>query len=394
MSEADYVEPSSDSFWEIGHYKRTVKRCEDGYKLCNDIVQMISERADLEKAYSKSLKAWSKKWTDYLQKGSEYGTMKNTWLASLNEADKLSEIHLTTHNALNDELNREIKDWQKHNYPKTIVNQLKIIKEYDEDFKKAQKPWSKKYLLVEKTKKEYHSAYKSFQSARVHCQNSQLDPQISSEQRKKLEDKVEKYKKEVEITKSKYQQALDDINSYNSRYIEDMNNVYKKCDLFEKERLDFFIQKFHKLQSHLNIYEKMNVAEIYNEFMRVIKSTNPERDLANWSKEYGSGMPMNWPTFEEYSEQMKQIAKNGKKIDSGEINGGVTMTSIKPIEDADTRSLSIGGEYPQRMARNDKLDRNKNKKTNKSLMRSMSTRLSKRFNTFRKRHLLILLFYN
>ena len=114
-----------------------MKRCEDGYKLCNDIVQMIAERADLEKTYSKSLKAWSKRWHDYLQKGNEYGTIKNTWMSALTEADKLSDIHVTTHNVLNDELSTEIKEWQKQNYPKSIINQLKTAKEYEEEFKKV-----------------------------------------------------------------------------------------------------------------------------------------------------------------------------------------------------------------------------------------------------------------
>lgn len=98
---------------------------------------MISERADIEKAYAKSLKTWSKKWNEYLQKGSEYGTMKNTWMAPLNEADRLAEIHLTTSTVLNDELNKEIKEWQKQNYAKSIVNQLKTPKEYEEEFKKV-----------------------------------------------------------------------------------------------------------------------------------------------------------------------------------------------------------------------------------------------------------------
>lgn len=225
--------------------------------MCNDIVQMISERADIEKSYSKNLKSWSKKWHDFLNKGNEYGSMRATWASTLNEADRLADIHLQTHNALNDELNNQIKKWQKDNYIKSIVNQLKIAKEYEEEFKKAQKPWSKKYTIVEKTKKEYHSACKSFQSARVQFSNSQNDNTISPEQKKKLEDKVEKYKKEVEITKSKYMHALDELNSYNSRYIEDMSTVYKKCDTFEKSRLDFFIDRFLELHSHLNIYEKM-----------------------------------------------------------------------------------------------------------------------------------------
>ena len=218
---------------------------------------MIAERAEIEKAYAKSLKGWTKKWNDYLLKGSEYGTMKATWMAALNEADKLAEIHQTTHNVLVDELNVEIKQWQKENYLKTLVNQLKIAKEYEEEFKKAQKPWAKKYALVDKTKKEYHAACKSYQSAKVQSSNSQSDTTISPDQRKKLDDKVEKYKKEVEITKNKYKQALDDLNSNNSRYIEDMNAVYKKCDQFEKKRLEFFIEKFSKLHNHLDIYEKM-----------------------------------------------------------------------------------------------------------------------------------------
>lgn len=348
----DFLEPTSDSFWEISQYKRTVRRCEDGYKLCNDLVQMISDRADIEKAYAKSLKSWSKKWHEYLLKGSEYGTMKATWVSALNEADKIAEIHHTTHNVLNEELNNDIKSWQKANYMKSIVNQLKLAKEYEEEFKKAQKPWSKKYTLVDKTKKEYHSACKSFQSAKVQHNNSLSDNSISPDQKKKLEDKVEKYKKEVEITKNKYKQALDDINSCNSRYIEDMTTVYKKCDQFEKDRLEFFIEKFFKLHSHLNIVERINVNDIYGDLYRTIKNTNPSGDLLQWSRENGAAMAMNWPVFEEYSEELKTIAKGSRasKLNKDHSdNNGVTMTSIKhKNEDGnesniDARSISITG---------------------------------------------------
>lgn len=355
----DYLEPRSDSFWELGQYKRTVRRCEDGYKVCNDLVQMISDRADIEKAYAKSLKSWSKKWNDYLNKGSEYGTMKASWTAALNEADKVAEIHNTTHNVLHEELNNDIKAWQKGNYVKSIVNTLKIAKEYEEEFKKAQKPWSKKYLHTEKTKKDYHSACKSFQSAKVQLNNAQADSAISPDQKKKLEDKMEKYKKETEITNNKYKQSLDDLNSYNSRYIEDMTTVYKKCDQFEKERLEFFIEKFFKLHSHLNIIERTNVADVYGEFYRTLKSTSPQSDLTNWSREHGVNMAMNWPVFEEYSEELKMIAKGSRASKLGKDhseNNGVTMTSIKHKTDdtesnIDTRSISnTGNESTNRSA--------------------------------------------
>ena len=142
---------------------------------------MIAERADIEKAYAKNLKVWSKKWNDYLQKGSEYGTMKATWTGALVEADKLADIHQGTHNVLHDELNAEIKAWQKANYIKSIVNQIKLAKEYEEEFKKVQKPWAKKYKVVEKTKADYHAACKSYQSAKVQSSNSQADTTISAD---------------------------------------------------------------------------------------------------------------------------------------------------------------------------------------------------------------------
>ncbi len=101
------------------------------------MVQMIAERADIERNYSKNLKAWSKKWNDYLVKGSEYGTMRVTWTSALTEAERIAEIHQQTNNLLSEELSNEIKQWQKMNYPKTIVNQIKIAKEYEEEFKKV-----------------------------------------------------------------------------------------------------------------------------------------------------------------------------------------------------------------------------------------------------------------
>lgn len=350
MSEVEYIEPSSDSFWEVGQYKRAIKRCEDGYKLCSDLMLMVSERAEIEKAYAKSLKSWAKKWSDHIQKGSEYGSMKSTYLASHVEADKKAELHLNVHNVLNDELNKEIKEWQKQNYPKSIVNQLKTPREFDEEFKKAQKPWAKKYELVQKLKKEYHLLCKSMQTAKVQQANSVNDPTITGEQKKKLDDKVDKYKKDVEVAKSKYKQALEDLNGYNSRYIEDMKQVFSKCEAFEKQRLDFFIEKFLKFHNYLNVAQSTSsssnsFSDIYTEFLATIRGTNPERDLINWSKDFGPAMHMNWPVFEEYSEELKTISKGSRaskviRDTSAAIgsSNGITMTSIKHKTDSYTGS--------------------------------------------------------
>jgi len=175
-----------------------------------------------------------------------------------------------------------------------------------------------------------------------------------------LKTKSKNTKKEVEITKNKFKQALDDLNGYNSRYIEDMNAVYKKCDQFERERLEFFIHEFMKLQNHLNFYEKMHVKEIYSEFEDTIKQSNPNKDLAYWSKEFGAGMAVNWPTFEEYSEELKTIAKGARASklgrDVNSDNNGITMMSIKHKSNddgnIDARSMNLSVDTSNSHARN------------------------------------------
>jgi len=68
-SDDNLLVAGSDSFWEPGNYKRTTRRIEDGYKLCNELIALIQDRADIEKAYAKSLKTWSKKWNEIIEKG-------------------------------------------------------------------------------------------------------------------------------------------------------------------------------------------------------------------------------------------------------------------------------------------------------------------------------------
>ena len=59
----------SDSFWEPGNYKKTTKRIEDGHRLCNDLMTLVTERAEIEKNYAKALKAWAIKWNNAIEKG-------------------------------------------------------------------------------------------------------------------------------------------------------------------------------------------------------------------------------------------------------------------------------------------------------------------------------------
>jgi len=104
----------TDSFWEIGKYNRAVKRCDDGNKLTTDLVSMINERAELEKTFAKMLKSWSKKWSDYLAKSPEFGSMSTAWKAIMNEADASAEVHQAVNDELQNDVIPTIKSWQKN----------------------------------------------------------------------------------------------------------------------------------------------------------------------------------------------------------------------------------------------------------------------------------------
>ena len=69
--EDNFTSACSDSFWEPGNYKRTTKRIEDGNKLCGDLMSLVGERAEIERNYSKQLKAWATKWNNIIEKGKQ-----------------------------------------------------------------------------------------------------------------------------------------------------------------------------------------------------------------------------------------------------------------------------------------------------------------------------------
>ncbi|XP_074108957.1 protein kinase C and casein kinase substrate in neurons protein Synd isoform X2 [Cotesia typhae] len=334
---------TSDSFWEPGNYKRTTKRIEDGHKLCDSLIALVQERSEIEKNYAKALKAWSKSWSEKIEKGPEYGTTEAAWKSSLVESDRLCDLHLRVKENLSNDIVHQVKTWQKDTYHKSMMT-LKERKEMEDAFKKAQKPWSKLLQKVEKAKLEYHNSCKTERTAANQERNASADSSLSPDQVKKMQDRVQKTKEEVQKAKEKYEAALLEINQYNPKYMEDMTQVYEKCQEMEAQRLQFFKDVLFGIHKCLNISQDPVLPQIYEEFFHSINNADYEKDLKWWSNNHGVNMAMNWPQFEQnyvtkkyrflkltdYTEEFREIAKGNKSKEAIPV-GSITLINQRPV---------------------------------------------------------------
>ncbi|XP_050509058.1 protein kinase C and casein kinase substrate in neurons protein 1 isoform X2 [Diabrotica virgifera virgifera] len=328
---------TSDSFWEPGNYKKTTKRIEDGYKLCQELISLVGERADIERNYAKSLKAWSKKWNDAIEKGPEYGTTEAAWKGALVEADRRCDLHSRIRDSLTNDVINKVKQWQKDSYHKSMMN-IKEKKDMDDNFKKAQKPWTKLLQKVEKTKNDYHTACKTEKSASNQERNATGDTSFSADQVKKMQERVQKSKDEVQKCREKYELSLQEINQYNPKYMEDMTVVFDKCQEMEAQRLNFIKTVLFEIHKYLNLSDDITLNQIYEEFYHTINNADYEKDLKWWSNNHGVNMAMNWPQFEDYSTQ-KSIKKEVPNKPSTVVT---QSTEVKPrIEASSSPSNTI-----------------------------------------------------
>ncbi|XP_011867418.1 PREDICTED: protein kinase C and casein kinase substrate in neurons protein 2 isoform X5 [Vollenhovia emeryi] len=320
---------TSDSFWEPGNYKRTTRRIEDGQKLCDSLIALVQERAEIEKNYAKALKSWSKNWNDKIEKGPEYGTTEAAWKGVLVESDRLCDLHLRVKENLCNDIVQQVKTWQKDTYHKSMMT-LKERKEMEDAFKKAQKPWAKLLQKVEKAKSEYHNSCKTERTAANMERNASADSSLSPDQVKKMQDRVQKTKEEVQKAKEKYEAALQEINQYNPKYMEDMTQVFEKCQEMEAQRLQFFKDVLFGIHKCLNVSQDPVLPQIYEEFYHTINNADHEKDLKWWSNNHGVNMAMNWPQFEDYTEEFREITK-GSKSKEALPAGSITLINQRPV---------------------------------------------------------------
>lgn len=208
--------PTSESFWDIGNYRRVVKRVDDGLRLCNDFIRMAQEKAEIEAKYAKNLQAWSKKWDDCISKGPEYGTLEVGWKANFAEAVKIAEIHMEMSHRIIDEVVEGMLSWKNSHFHKSIVH-LKESKRTEEGFSSAQRPWSKKLFKFVKAKKTYHQCAREEESLSNQVHVADITPEVSAEQVQKLRAKHDRAETDRDRALEKYKDRLAEVQRYKAR---------------------------------------------------------------------------------------------------------------------------------------------------------------------------------
>ncbi|XP_034049083.1 protein kinase C and casein kinase substrate in neurons protein 3 [Thalassophryne amazonica] len=318
---------SSDSFWEPGNYKRTVKRVDDGHRLCNELITCFQERAKIEKSYSVQLSDWAKRWRIIVEKGPQYGTLEKAWHAFMQAADRLSDLHLELRDRLAGEDSEKVRNWQKDAFHKQMMGGFKETKEADDGFRKAQKAWVRKLKEVESNKKSYHQTKKEEWTAVTRETHAKADPSKSQEEVRKYTTRVERCSQEAEKAKDRYKKSLEELNRCNPRYMEDMEQVFDITQEAERKRLRFFKDVLLDAHKHLDLSSKEGFHALHRDLGQTIQAANDTEDLRWWKNTHGPGMSMNWPQFEEWSpEPSRSISKKDGGGHSEETV--VTLTNI------------------------------------------------------------------
>ncbi|CAB3411609.1 unnamed protein product [Caenorhabditis bovis] len=340
----------STGFWEIGNYKHNVKRIKDGLDQLDDFSKMNRERAEIEAKYSKMLANYSEKWRLHVDRAVPTGCIKTVWNALIEEAITTSNVHNNLKEHLLEDVIKETSNYRKNNLHVSVFKGPKEIREIEDGYDKAQKPWKKRYDKMEEKRQKYFSACRQEKSALVNLQNCQADSSISADGTTKFRERHEKMKEEVQKTRVEYEKALANLNEYRSVYEEAMNHVFKCCQDRELQRSQFLIDMISITQKfELDLIKNSQLAGLHQQLEQTILSSNTEaikKDLSQWSKVYGVEANCQWPVFVEYSPEIRNIASKGGS--AAKTVGGVVLTrqiivndDVPPLSTASISAPSI-----------------------------------------------------
>nr|KAF6507014.1 protein kinase C and casein kinase substrate in neurons 1 [Rousettus aegyptiacus] len=170
--------------------------------------------------------------------------------------------------------------------------------------------------------------------------NSKTEQSVTPEQQKKLQDKVDKCKQDVQKTQEKYEKVLDEVGKTTPQYMEGMEQVFEQCQQFEEKRLVFLKEVLLDIKRHLNLAENSSYIHVYRELEQAIRGADAQEDLRWFRSTSGPGMPMNWPQFEEWNPDLPHTTT--KKEKQPKKAEGVALTNATGVVESTSQAGDRG----------------------------------------------------
>lgn len=337
QTESSPEDVNNRSFWMPGNFQRTVRRTEDSFQACTDIVSCFQERARVERQYAQALSEWSQKWRPVVDSSPLYGSLLKAWQCFMTSADRLATLHASMCRALVAEDGDRVRTWQKDNFHKKVFGGFKETQDIDTGFTRAQKPWAKKLKKLDKARQAYHKVSRREHLIREREAHAQGNPDVNIDKQKKLQEELQLVSQEADKVRSRYEKVLEEVNRYAPRYMEEMESVFDQSQDEERKRIMFLKQALLSIHEHLDVTTNESVKAVYSELHNTLMSIDEQDDLRYWKNTHGPGMPTDWPHFQEYTPEKKPKPKKGKK----EVK---EAKEVKQVEtESIEKSVMIGG---------------------------------------------------
>ncbi|XP_045576166.1 protein kinase C and casein kinase substrate in neurons protein 3 isoform X1 [Salmo salar] len=340
---------TKQSFWMPGNYQRTVKRTEDAFQACNDIVLCFQERARVERQYAQQLSEWSNKWKPLVDSSPLYGSLLTAWQCFLSSADRLAALHSSVCRSLVSEDGDRVRTWQKESFHKKLFGGFKESQDFGTGFARAQKPWAKRLKKLDKARSAFHKVQRKEQTARDREVHAKGNPDVAIEKQRKIQEEREMAQQETEKVRARYEKVLEEVTRYAPRYMEEMECIFDQSQEEERKRISFLKQAFLSVHRHLDVTNNESVKAVYNELHNTLMAINEQDDLRWWKNTHGPGMPTDWPQFQEWTPEKK--SKKGKKekevasqqgtIERSVMIGGVKVRALYDYDGQETDELSF-----------------------------------------------------
>ncbi|KAJ8347243.1 hypothetical protein SKAU_G00286440 [Synaphobranchus kaupii] len=324
---------NNESFWMPGNYQRTVKRTDDSFQACNDIVTCFQERARVERQYAQHLSEWTSKWRPLVDSSPLYGSLLQAWQCFLTSAERLSTLHASICKSLVSEDGDRVKTWQKDTFHKKIFGGFRESQDFETGFTRAQKPWAKRLKKLDKARRTFHKVARKEQVARDREAHAQGNPDIAIEKQRKIQEEREHAADETKKMRARYEKVLEEVTRYAPRYMEEMECIFDQSQEEERKRISFLKQAFLSIHRHLDITNNDSVKAVYSELHHMLMSINEQEDLRWWRNHHGPGMPTDWPQFQDWvaedkPKKVKRRIEEKATLERSVMIGGVKVRTL------------------------------------------------------------------